>query len=250
MEATTKGCDYVKPKKDVTLSPTISWINAEIEIALQKYFSLPNALSYTVYWPRALRDLLQLIVKKVVGDESLLAEFNMKDPKILELLLHLQDELAKPTSHYISIPLRKLSCTLLHQIQLLNRGVFKLARPKPLEDVVDAAWPNDINDFEDLNESLSSFRLRRDVKLYLIDLLNKVMKDEPFKLNFVGFMREAFPIKQYPIQIEVSPFRLQDVRGYLSNESTRLADCGSLVPDEVVEVVSLEDIVGRTTVSN
>jgi len=228
----------------VKLSPIISWRDAEIDVALRHYFSKPNTLS-TIYWPRALRNFLKLLVERLHQSNDLLCQLQQDEAKVK----HLLEELAKPTSHYIRVPQRKLAHLLLRQIRLDPNAKLVLRKPSATTpSSPDGVWPPDINGLDDLKDSLSSWNMRGDVKRYLVALLSKVSEDEPFKLHYVGFTPDTLT-KQYPIKVEVSPTHVADVQQFLKSESAKMNQAAALLPEEVVEVVGLPNIASSVKVS-
>lgn len=206
------------------LVPIPSQLKREIDVALKCYFEHPSSLC-AAYWPRPFRDFLRALLLKVLASDLLTSErLNVK----CEDVKSLADDLAKPTSFFINAARRKLALLLLRQLQLSPNPVvasMRLALPV-YED--DAGWPGDICGFEDLKMSLSSHALRGDVEMYIFNLVEGFLQDQPFALNFAGFDPCAKDVS-LPIEIEVHPDNVVRVRNLIDRESKKLT-CEGLVP--------------------
>jgi len=92
----------------------------------------------------------------------------------------LREMLNKPASEFICVSQRKLLHGLLLQVRARpEKARLSIGRPKfnDIRETDEYRWPNDINGFEDLKESLCSWNLRDDVARFLFNSVRRVLGD-------------------------------------------------------------------------
>jgi hypothetical protein len=157
------------------LTKILLGIYAEIEIALRLYGSDDRCLT-KVYWPRAFRSLISTILKvSVLQRPELWAELSTLNFTIdYEQLSRLIDELQFSTSTYIRVKHRQWIVHLLEEVWA-SRKIFRLEIRLPSYCDESSRWPNDLEDKDDLLDSLRNMNLRDDVKYFILNIIDEVI---------------------------------------------------------------------------
>jgi hypothetical protein len=218
-----------------SVSPTSSvlrcWLDREIDSVLHNYFSKPQNQS-KIYWPKSLRLFLKYLFEQLEREATveILSEFKT-ERSLLEKFIK---DLDTPTTFYISVRIKKQIGDALRRIRF-RQCLFTIRKPRYIASGLPVIWPQDIIDPTDLNESPASINLRRDVKDYIWNLVKNTFPDCKFAISF---SQNDSP----SIKLEVEPDLVVRIRTLLDERSSAICDVCELLPNELIEVVSLENV--------
>jgi len=195
-----------------------------------------------VYWPRAFRDLITNIMKSVLVRRDLwgklcTAYFEVDELQLITLIV----ELHLSSSKYIKVKHRRWIFHLLREVSVCRKNFgLSLRLPKSYGEF--SGWPADLEDKDDLSNSLTQISLRKDVGEFLWKILDEVVPLE--KTCSIGYFA-AFRVHSYPtpIVIEVAEDMVELVTHRIDSLSAMLrATCDNLLP---IDVVSIQGIPNR-----
>ena len=216
-------------------------IDAEIDTALSHYCKDELRLS-KVYWPKAFRSLVANILSTLLNKPDAwssfcTAEFMVSEEQIKQLL----EELQKSTSTYIKVKQRRWIIHLLREMSLFRKKFefsVRLSRCYSSEE----KWPDDIEDRDDLLDSLTDMSLRDDVKKFIWKIINEAVPSNKYcNLHFYGAFQSLK--KSFPIVIETvedSAVTLNDRIATVS-DLLRMSGCENLLPIDIIEVKPVAD---------
>jgi hypothetical protein len=154
-------------------------------------------------------------------------------------------ELKFPTSHYIKIKQRRWIAHLLREVSLFRKKFGLGARlPNFCGESMD--WPNDIEDKDDLSNSLTDMSLRDDVKRFIWKMLDEVIPTEKYcSMYYYGAIK--FPKKSFQILVEVTEDYLEKINDRIATVSDHLRNLNydNLLPVDLIEIkgVSMRGVI-------
>jgi hypothetical protein len=224
-------------------------IDAEIDCALARYGQSKDYLT-KIYWPAAFRWLVTSLLTSVfekpdTWTELSTTQFTVKQENLQMLI----NELKVPTSTIIKYTQRRWIIHLLVQMSTLRRKFglpTRLPTGPAVETAESAEWPIDLEDKEDLADSLAARSLRDDVKKYIWNILDDVVPTGYYCI--MHYMGGIHSDEQYPIIIEVTSDFSERVRDRIDSISHHLRTFGAhnLLP---IDLVVVKGVSRRTCVA-
>ncbi len=222
-------------------------IDAEIDKALSLFCKDENRLS-KIYWPKAFRNLVTSVLVSILDKPHIWAELSTPACTVNEEQIQaFIKELRLPTSVYIKVKQRQWVVHLLREMAFCRRK-FKLRAGLPGFVGESENWPNDLEDKDDLFNTITDKSLRKDINDYIWKVLDDVIPVGKYcNLHYFGDIR--LTSKRRPILIEVTEDYVDILSERISTLSSKLrVDYDSLIPDDLIEIKGIparEVVVGE-----
>jgi hypothetical protein len=210
-------------------------IDAEIDKALSVYCNDELRWSKT-YWPRAFRSLVSTILESLVDKQEYWVQLSTSEISMKgDFLRLIIEELKIPVSHNIKVDQRRWIVHVLREVSVFRKHLgIGVRLPNVYTDCSD--WPNDLEDKDDLWDSLCAPSLRGDVQNFILKLLDgAVPPGRPWGIQYYGCIKSH---KGYPIVIDVPDDLVELVKDRIATVSRLLKISGveNLRPADLIAV--------------
>jgi hypothetical protein len=212
-------------------------IDAEIIQALKIYSH--QELS-KMYWPRPFRQLVINILEYILDQPQIWQELRTSDLIVDEgFIKTLIREMSFSTSTYIKVKQRKWIFHLLREMSC-RKEKKKIKFGPNVSTEID--WPRDIEDKDDLFNSLIDVSLRPDVAKFLWGIIDAAVPDDKYcALHYFGAIK-SLKYNQ-PIRIDVHESYVAILKDRIFTVSSQLEslDYQNLLPYHLVEILGVQN---------